>query len=511
MLPATESLQSAALSPGYRLWPDRPSPAILARSLSGPATLVTLTLLPTVTSAIQNTATTVTASENDSVLANNIASATETVQVNNASHTDLALSVAPSPNPALLGYPATYAFNVTNNGPDAASGVLLTNLLPADVTVISVSSSQGTPVRVGQSVSCLFGNLAVGAGASMSVVVTPTVRGTLTDIGAVSGNESDPNPANNNVTDQLQVVTASAQVIQTGPITLQSNLEFTLTVTNTGPDPIYNLSVLDFLPSDATFQSANSTQGSCAYANGVITTSVGTLAVNSAATISIGVTGPPTAGIFTNVIQTYSGSVELLVKTNMTTANIIVSTRDVTNNIVAGQVETTITTVSNAGPDTAVNLIVDRLFGGYPYYSSASMSVPGTITNYPSGGYTYVQFTISSLAPGGVATLTASVIPYLAIYPEYYPNYTQTFESMINNGNDTDYNVADYVYVHSGPGILSFSQPSFVSPANSAVAPVAVARAGGSVGIRFCQLSGPHASEWNWRWEALIISRSQVC
>jgi uncharacterized repeat protein (TIGR01451 family) len=480
-LPSADTLQSAALSQGTYQLDGQTLTCNLGSIANGASATVTLTILPTLTGAIQNTAT-VTANENDNVLSNNIVSAVETVQVNSALHTDLALTVVPAPNPALLGYPVTYSFNVTNNGPDAASGVLLTNLLPADVTAIFLSSSQGTPVQVGQSVSCLFGNLAAGAGATMEAVLTPSARGTLTDIAAVSGNESDPNPANNVVTDQLQVVAANSQVIQNGPVTLQSNLNFTLTVTNTGPDPIYNLSVLDYLPSDVTFQSANSTEGTCSYTSGVITCSVGILAVDSVATISIAVTGPATLGIFTNVIQAYSGSVELLVRTNVTTANIIVSTIDVTNKVVAGQLETSITTVSNAGPDTAVNLIVDRLLGGYPYYSSASMSVPGTITNYPSAGYTYVQFTISNLAPGGVATLTASVIPYLAVYPTYYPNYTQTFESMINNGNDWDYQVADPVFVTSGPGLLSFSQPSFVSAPDSASAPVAVIRDGGSVG-----------------------------
>ena len=465
---------------GATNWPGRSVNCNLGAIANGASATVTLTIVPILTGTVQNTAT-VTANENDTVLSNNTASTTATVLVNGALHADLALTVAASPNPASLGYGVTYAFNVTNNGPDLATGVFLTNLLPAGVGVSSLSSSQGIPVQLGQAVSCIFGNLPVGAGASLVVVATPSARGALTDIAGVNGNESDPNPANNIVTTQIQAVSANAQVIQNGPITLQSNLGFTLTVTNTGPDPIYNVSVLDYLPPDAVFQSANSSQGPASFSNGMIECSLGTLAVNSAATISINVTGPPSAGIYTNSYQVYSGPVLLLAKTNTTTASIFVTTVDLTNSIVAGQLETSITTVSNAGPDTAVNLLVERLFGGSPYFSSSSMSVPGTTTNFLSANYRYVDWTIT-LAPGATATFTASAIPYLGLYPLYYENYTQTLESMINNGNDTDFNLGDFVYVHAGPGLISFSQPSYVSAPNATVASMSVVRAGGAVG-----------------------------
>ena len=234
-LPSAVALQSAVPSQGSCQLAGQTLTCNLGNVASGGSATVTLTVVPTVTGAIQDTAT-VTANENDNNLSNNTASVTETVLVNSALHTDLALGLLVSPDPALLGYDVAYTFTVTNNGPDPASGVVLTNLLPAGVTVVSLSSSLGTPVMQGQSIRCEFGNLAAGGVASMTVILTSSTQGTLTDIAAVSGNDSDPNLSNNSVTSQVQVVMASAQVVQNGPITLQSNLDFTLTVTNTGPD-----------------------------------------------------------------------------------------------------------------------------------------------------------------------------------------------------------------------------------------------------------------------------------
>ena len=207
------------------------------------------------------------------------------------------------------------------------------------------------------------------------------------------------------------------------------------------------------------------------------------------------------------MVQAYSGSVLLLTQTNATTASIFVTTVNQSNSVVAGQIETSVTTVSNAGPDTAVNLVMQRLFGGYPYFSSATMSVQGTITNYDSGGYTWVQWTIPTLPPGAVATLTARVIPYAVLYPYYYENYTATFESMIDNGNDYGYVLEDSFYVDAGPGLFSFGQPSYLSPANSAVAPVSVVREGGAVGPSRSAISHPTEP----RWQALIIDLGPAC
>lgn len=128
-----------------------------------------------------------------------------------ASGADLVLTNTGSPNPVFVGGSLTYSLTVTNNGPDPATNVTLTDTLPAPVTLNSVSSPQMSCVK-GSTVTCTLGTLPSGMQASATVVVTPTAPGTISNPAAVSAAEADPNPANNSWT-AVTTVTAPAPVV----------------------------------------------------------------------------------------------------------------------------------------------------------------------------------------------------------------------------------------------------------------------------------------------------------
>src|SRR5207245_1838000 len=48
---------------------------------------------------------------------------------------DLAVGLTGSPNPVFLGGTLTYTVSVTNNGPSTATGVIVSNSLPASVGI----------------------------------------------------------------------------------------------------------------------------------------------------------------------------------------------------------------------------------------------------------------------------------------------------------------------------------------------------------------------------------------
>lgn len=118
---------------------------------------------------------------------------------------DLAVTKQDSPDPVFVGNSLTYTIPVTNNGPFPATGVTLIDTLPAGVTFVSSNSSQGSCTETGGVVTCILGNLANGASATVEIVVTPTANGTITNTASVSGNELDPNPANNTDTETTTV------------------------------------------------------------------------------------------------------------------------------------------------------------------------------------------------------------------------------------------------------------------------------------------------------------------
>ncbi len=123
---------------------------------------------------------------------------------------DLAVTKVGSPNPITLGSGnITWTMVVTNNGPDTATAVTISDPLPVGNTFVSVSTTQGTCTG-GAIIGCNLGTMAFGATVTITLVTTPTVAGTVTNTVTVVGNETETNTANN---------TASASVVVVGPHT----------------------------------------------------------------------------------------------------------------------------------------------------------------------------------------------------------------------------------------------------------------------------------------------------
>ena len=118
---------------------------------------------------------------------------------------DLSLAGA-APNSVTVGTNLAYSLTVTNGGTGGATGVTLTDTLPADVTFVAATGGV-TPVN--GVLNFALGSLAAGASTAVTVVVTPTVSGTLTDTATVSSNVTDPTPGDNMITLSTAVMPAT--------------------------------------------------------------------------------------------------------------------------------------------------------------------------------------------------------------------------------------------------------------------------------------------------------------
>src|SRR5690606_14095094 len=105
------------------------------------------------------------------------------------------------PDPVIAGQNLTYSIVASNNGPSNATGVLVTDTLPAGVSFVSATPTQGTFSSATGVWS--VGNLNSGASATLTLVVTvnPCTTGSLSNGVAVSGNQPDPTPTNNTDTE----------------------------------------------------------------------------------------------------------------------------------------------------------------------------------------------------------------------------------------------------------------------------------------------------------------------
>jgi uncharacterized repeat protein (TIGR01451 family) len=108
---------------------------------------------------------------------------------------DLSIVVVDTPDPVPQGGTLTYGITVRNGGPEAATNVTLTDILPGGVEFLSANPSQGTCTGT-MAVVCAFGEVTNGAGVAVSLQVVANAVGPLTNSAAVSG-DHDFNTANN--------------------------------------------------------------------------------------------------------------------------------------------------------------------------------------------------------------------------------------------------------------------------------------------------------------------------
>lgn len=91
----------------------------------------------------------------------------------------------------------TITITVTNAGPEAAMDLTLTDTLPAGVTFISSTVSQGSCSNNAVDVVCNLGMLSVGSKATLTLVVRPNSGGWITNRAVALANELDSDLTNN--------------------------------------------------------------------------------------------------------------------------------------------------------------------------------------------------------------------------------------------------------------------------------------------------------------------------
>lgn len=134
------------------------------------------------------------------------------------SSADLSLTKTASPNPGQAGVNLSYRITATNNGPAVATNVTVTDTLPAGITFVSATTTQGNCSGTA-TVTCSLGTLPVGGAAIVTIVVTPSAAGQIINSASVSGSQSDFDLSNNSV-----AVTTLIQPAAASPTMLDDNL-----------------------------------------------------------------------------------------------------------------------------------------------------------------------------------------------------------------------------------------------------------------------------------------------
>ena len=139
----------------------------------------------------------------------------------------------PAPN---VGDTVNYTLTLTNSGPDAASGVVVSDPLPAGLTFIDATASQG--IYDAASGRWTVGTVNGGATATLAIAVRVDSPVPTTNVAVASSKTFDPNPINNFGTATLvpqQADLAVTKTVSDPTPNVGDTVTFTVTLTNNGP------------------------------------------------------------------------------------------------------------------------------------------------------------------------------------------------------------------------------------------------------------------------------------
>jgi uncharacterized repeat protein (TIGR01451 family) len=401
-------------------------------------------------SAQTNTATVSHADQFDPNTANNGATATVTPQ-----RADLTLTKSASNATPNVGDTMTFTVTLTDNGPDAATNVMVQDLLPAGLSFVSSTPSQGF-YNSGAG-TWMVGTLTTSAQQTLQIQVTVVSPSAQTNTASIShADQFDPNPANNSGSATETPQQADLHLVKTvsdSTPNVGDTITFTVTLTDSGPDPATNVMVQDLLPAGLSFASSTPSQGF--YLSGTGTWTVGTVTTLAPQTLQI------QAIVVSPSAQTNTATISHADQFDPNTGNNSGSatetpqqadlrlTKTVSNS--APNVGDTITftvTLSNNGPDTGTNVTVqDFLPAGLTFVSATPSQ-----GSYNAGLGTWTVGTVTTSTPqtlqiqatvvsASAATNTAS----LSHADQFDPNTANNSASASETPQQADLQLANIV------------------------------------------------------------------
>jgi uncharacterized repeat protein (TIGR01451 family) len=202
---------------------------------------------------------------------------------------DLSVSITDAPDPVVLGGDLTYTIKVSNLSALTATGVRLSDTLPAGSTLVSASASTGTCSGVNP-VTCELGSVASGASATVTIVIKPPAVRAITNTANVTANEPDVNIGNNSASQATLVdfadLSVTAAALQ-GFVNTGGRVTYVLAASNNGGTPAGNVNINIGLPPGLTLVSCTTPGGACGGAGNNLTVALPTLAVNASQSVTI--------------------------------------------------------------------------------------------------------------------------------------------------------------------------------------------------------------------------------
>jgi len=333
-----------------------------------------------------------------------IADSGETAAVQDALSTptaraDLSLLKSDTGADFLPGGSIAYTLAVSNDGPDAAEQLQLTDVLPAGLQFVSATGAGWACGFAAGTVSCTRASLAPGATAPVTLLVSVDVGfagASITNTASVTNAAHDPVPGNDadsETTDAAQPGLALQKVLTTSPQyrVAGSVLGYTVTATNTGNIALTGVTVSDpLLGGPGTACATLAVNATCVLTGDYVVTAADVQAgvVNNTATADSQQTSPVQASLSTPIAR----------------AGLALTKDDGGVDFIPGGALDYTLSVSNAGPDAAEALtLTDTLPAGLQFVSAGGA---GWACGFAAGTVTCTR---AALAAGASSAVVLSV------------------------------------------------------------------------------------------------------
>ena len=332
---------------------------------------------------------------------------------------DLRLSIGPvTPGVGLTKLPYSYVVTVTNAGPQAATNVVVKDLVGNGALLFGVDTT-GTISEISPTLENIsFGKLAVGASETLKFSDLAVQAGAFTDTVSVSADQADPNLANNmaNVTETVIAQSADLRLL-ISPVTPSPGLtnlpySYVVTVTNTGPQDATNVVVKDLVGNGAVLFGVDTTGTISEVSPTLDNISFAKLAAGASETLTFSdVAVKP--GTFTDTVSVSADQADPNLANNMAnvTEAVIAQTADLRLSI--GTVTPTpgliklpysyTVTITNAGPQVATNVFVQDIVA-----NGALIFAVNTTGKISELSPTHDNISFPTLAVGATETFTFS-------------------------------------------------------------------------------------------------------
>ncbi|AMM51273.1 hypothetical protein TH61_08945 [Rufibacter sp. DG15C] len=412
----------------------------------GASKTLTITAQPLVTGSIAATATQ-THTEADNVTNNN--SATATIAVQPAA--DIEVKNVSDKSTYNNGDLVTYTITARNIGPNAATGVSITDKLPAGLTLEgTIPSAYNASTGV-----WTVGALAINETKTLTLtarISTLESKTTTASLDNRAGFEIDSNSGNNSASNTITVapvadVAVTSSVSNTNP-GQNEIVTFTVKATNNGPNSATNVVLANAIPAGMEITGSSASLGSFDKNTGTWT--VGSIAAGASQTLTVFAKAANTG---TYTLQSTQSHTEYDAQASNNTASSSFTAKPTADlgvtNTVSPAAGTTYATndvvtftvgVKNNGPSTATNVVVtDKLPASLTFISSTSTSYDATTG----------LWTVGTLASGASTTfqITARINQSAVITTTATQTHTEQDIVLGNNSASTS--------IQSGSGVIT--------------------------------------------------------